>query len=176
MFDTFVLWIINIFLISLDESIWIDLKRGLIYYISYFLFLPLHKFCDGVLWSLLSVCVCVYYFVCKQDLRRTKHPIFIKFDQIMYNYNWKVKFKDGLCQLIFKATVVENNVRNVENQPLQEWFSKYWYQISTVDVKLKNLKDIKALWPWYQKCPLKGRKSSSLQGRSNCYFSKIVKF
>ena len=32
----------------------------------------------------------------------------MKFGQIVYNHNQKVKFKDGLCPLIFKATAVKN--------------------------------------------------------------------
>ena len=46
-------------------------------------------------------------------------------------------------------------VRNDENQPLHERFSTNGCQIYTVDVKLDNLKDIKALLPWLQNCPLK---------------------
>ena len=31
----------------------------------------------------------------------------MKFGQIVYNHNPKVKFEDGLCPLIFKATTVK---------------------------------------------------------------------
>ena len=49
----------------------------------------------------------------------------MKFGQIVYNHNRKVKFEGGLCPLIFKATAVKKTVRNDENQPLQENFSTY---------------------------------------------------
>ena len=45
----------------------------------------------------------------------------MKFGQIVYNHNQKVKFEDGLCQLILKATAIKKTVRNNENQPLQVW-------------------------------------------------------
>ena len=55
----------------------------------------------------LSDCVSVCHFVRKHDSRRTNHPILMKFGQIVYNHNRKVKLEDGLCPLIFKATAVK---------------------------------------------------------------------
>ena len=71
----------------------------------------------------LSVCLSVCHFVRKHDNSRTNHPILIKFGQIVYNHNRKVKFENGLCPLIFKATAVKKTVRNEENQPLQVIFN-----------------------------------------------------
>ena len=67
----------------------------------------------------LSVSVCVCHFVYRYN------TILMKFGQILYYHNGKVKFEDGLCPLIFKTTAVNDTVRNYENQPLQECFSAY---------------------------------------------------
>ena len=60
----------------------------------------------------------------------------MKFDQIVYNRNQKVKSEDGLSPLIFKAAAVKKTVKNDENQPFLELFSTYWCQICTVDVTI----------------------------------------
>ena len=96
-------------------------------------YLPLHIKCEGVLWSLLSVCLsvclCVCHFVCKHNNSRTNHPILMKFGQIVYNHNRKVKFEDGLCPLIFKATAVK--------KPLEmRKISHYKSDFQHIDVKL----------------------------------------
>ena len=78
-------------------------------------------YCDHFCLSVcVCVCVCVCHFVRRHDNSKTNHPILIKFGQIVYNHNRKVKFEDGLCPLIFKATAVKKTVRNNKNQPLQE--------------------------------------------------------
>ena len=66
----------------------------------------------------------------------------MKFGQIVYNHNRKVKFEDGLCPLIFKATAVK---KPLEIMKISHY--TYWCQICTVDVKLNSLKAIKALLP-----------------------------
>ena len=72
--------------------------------------------------------------------------------------------KDGLCLLIFKAIEVKQTLEIIKIRSLQEYFSTYWCQTCTVDVKLNNSKDIKALMPWYQKSPLKPVISQILSG------------
>ena len=73
-------------------------------HVSLLFFLPKYVmvYCDHFCLSVcLSVCLtvwqCVCHFVCKHDQRRTKYSIFMKFTQIVYNHNRKVKFEDGLC-------------------------------------------------------------------------------
>ena len=51
-------------------------------------------YCDHFL--CLSVCVYVCYFVCRNDNRRTNHSILMKFVQIIYYHDRKVKLDDGL--------------------------------------------------------------------------------
>ena len=88
------------------------------------LFLPLHIKCEGVLWSLLSVCVCVCvcHFVCKHNNSRTNQSILMKFGQIVYNHNRKVKFEDGLCPLIFKVTAIKKPLEMMKISHYQSYF------------------------------------------------------
>ena len=76
----------------------------------------------------LSVCLSVRHFVRKHDWRRTKHPILMKFGQIVYNHNRKVKFEDGLCPLIFKATAVKKPLEMMK-------ISHYKSDFQHIDVK-----------------------------------------
>ena len=53
----------------------------------------------------------------------------MKFGQIVYNHNRKVKFEDGLCPLIVKATAVK--------KPLEmRKISHYKSDFQHIDVKL----------------------------------------
>ena len=125
-------------------------------------FLHLHKkynyplinfvmgYCDHFCLSVcLSVCVCLCVILSGNTI---KGELSIRFwwnlVRLCIIIIERLSSKMG-CPLIFKATAVKKKtVRNDENQPLQEWFSTYWCQICTVDVKLNNLKDIKALLTW----------------------------
>ena len=95
-------------------------------------YLPLHIKCEGVLWSLLSVCLCVCHFVCKHNNSRMNHPILMKFGQIVYNHNRKVKFEDGLCPLIVKATAVKKPLEMMK-------ISHYKSDFQHIDVKFAQL-------------------------------------
>ena len=78
-----------------------------------------------------SVCVCVCHFVRKHDNSRTNHPILIKFGQIVYNDNRKVKFEDGLYPLIFKATAVKKPLEMMK-------ISHYKSDFQHIDVKFSQ--------------------------------------
>ena len=75
-------------------------------------FFPMSNFvkgyCDHFCLSV-SVCVCHFVDTIKGEL--SIHPIFMKFGQIVYNHNRKVKFEDRLHPLIFKAIGVKNRLK-----------------------------------------------------------------
>ena len=52
----------------------------------------------------------------------------MKFGQIVYNHNPKVKFEDGLCPLIFKATAV---IKPLEIMKIRNYKSDFQH----IDVK-----------------------------------------
>ena len=52
----------------------------------------------------------------------------MKFGQIMYNHNRKVKFEDGICPLIFKATAVKKPLEIMK-------ISHYTSDFQHIDVK-----------------------------------------
>ena len=112
----------------------------------------------------LSVCLCVCHFVCKHDNSRTNHPILIKFGQIVYTHNRKVKFEDGLCPLIFKATAVK--------KPLEmRKISHYKSDFQHIDIKLASRCKTEQS-KRYQSPVAMVTKMSVI----NRYFSKIVRF
>ena len=56
----------------------------------------------------------------------------MKFGQIVYNLNRKVKFEDGLCPLIFKATAVKKPLEMMK-------ISHYKSDFQHIDVKFAQL-------------------------------------
>ena len=55
----------------------------------------------------------------------------MKFGQIVYNHNQKVKFEDGLCPLIFKATTVKKPLEMMK-------ISHYKSGFQHIDVKFEH--------------------------------------
>ena len=66
----------------------------------------------GIVITFVCLSVCVYVSVCHfVNTIKGELSILMKFNQIVYNHNQKVKFKDGLCPLIFKTTAVKKTFK-----------------------------------------------------------------
>ena len=106
----------------------IEVSAEQIYSVANELITPPHKMWRGIVITFVcvSVCLCVClsvcHFVCKHNNSRTNHSILMKFGQIVYNHNRKVKFEDGLCPLIFKATAVKKPLEMMKISHYKSYF------------------------------------------------------